>query len=50
MPLFQIWFHKILNHKASLIGGVLAIISLSLAHYAGFLMKVPLQIVAVAGG
>lgn len=50
VPLFQIWVHKILDHKASLIGGVLAIISLSLAHYAGFLMKVPLQIVAVAGG
>lgn len=32
-----------------MLGGVLAIISFSLAHYAGFLVKVPLQIVAVAG-
>lgn len=43
------WFHEAWHHKTSLIGGLLAIISLSLAHYAGFLMKVPLQIVAVAG-
>lgn len=40
---------EIWSHKASVLGGVLAIISLSIAHYAGFLMKVPLQIVAVAG-
>lgn len=43
------WLQEALHHKTSLIGGVLALISLSLAHYAGFLMKVPLQIVAVAG-
>ncbi|MYN09202.1 hypothetical protein [Pseudoduganella aquatica] len=43
------WFHEAWHHKTSVIGGILAIISLSLAHYAGFLMKVPLQIVAVAG-
>lgn len=43
------WFSEVWHHKASILGGVLAIISLSLAHYAGFLMNVPLQIVAVAG-
>lgn len=43
------WFHEAWHHKTSMLGGVLAIVSLSLAHYAGFLMKVPLQIVAVAG-
>ncbi|UMR31598.1 hypothetical protein MJ904_05105 [Massilia sp. MB5] len=43
------WLHEAWRHKASVVGGVLAIISLSLAHYAGFLIKVPLQIVAVAG-
>lgn len=42
--LMEVW-----HHKASVLGGVLAIISLSLAHYAGFLMKVPLQIISVAG-
>lgn len=42
--LYEAW-----HHKPSVFGGVLAILSLSLAHYAGFLMKVPLQIVAVAG-
>lgn len=44
------WVHQLLNHKTTIIGCILAIISLSLAHYAGFLMKVPLQIVSVAGG
>lgn len=43
------WIYEAWHHKTSLLGGVLAIVSLSLAHYAGFLMKVPLQIVAVAG-
>lgn len=43
------WLYEAWHHKASVLGGVLAIVSLSLAHYAGFLMKVPLQIVAVAG-
>jgi hypothetical protein len=43
------WFYGAWHHKTSVIGGILAVISLSLAHYAGFLMKVPLQIVAVAG-
>jgi len=43
------WLDEAWNHKTSLLGGFLAIVSLSLAHYAGFLMKVPLQIVAVAG-
>ncbi|OIN04576.1 hypothetical protein BFS86_20280 [Shewanella algae] len=37
------------EHKTSLIGVLLGILSLSLAHYAGFLMKVPVQIIAVAG-
>lgn len=37
------------RHKTSVLAGVLAIVSLSLAHYAGFLIEVPLQIVAVAG-
>lgn len=45
----RIWFYEMWHHKASVLGGVLAVISLSLAHYAGFLMNVPLQIVAVAG-
>lgn len=48
-PPGRTWFYEVWHHKASVLGGVLAIISLSLAHYAGFLMKVPLQIVAVAG-
>lgn len=43
------WLHEAWHHKTSVLGGALAIVSLSLAHYAGFLMKVPLQIVAVAG-
>jgi hypothetical protein len=43
------WLHEAWHHKTSVLAGVLAIVSLSLAHYAGFLMKVPLQIVAVAG-
>lgn len=43
------WLKEAWHHKTSVLGGVLAIVSLSLAHYAGFLMKVPLQIVAVAG-
>lgn len=48
-PPSRTWFYEVWQHKASLLGGVLAIFSLSLAHYAGFLMKVPLQIVAIAG-
>ncbi len=43
------WLHQVWRHKAALLTGVLGIVSLSLAHYAGFLIKVPLQIVAVAG-
>lgn len=43
------WLYETWRHKTSMLGGVLAIISLSLAHYAGFLMDVPLQIVSVAG-
>lgn len=43
------WLSEAWHHKSSLLGGALAVVSLSLAHYAGFLMKVPLQIVAVAG-
>ncbi len=43
------WLYEMRNHKASIVGGFLAIASFSLAHYAGFLIKVPLQIVAVAG-
>jgi|GEM_PF-838347 len=45
----QGWLHETWQRKTSLLSGALAILSLSLAHYAGFLMKVPLQIVAVAG-
>lgn len=41
--------HRIWHQKTSLLGAALAITSLSLGHYAGFLMNVPLQIVAVAG-
>jgi len=41
--------NELWHRKTSILGGALAIISLSLAHYAGFLLKVPLQIVAVAG-
>lgn len=43
------WISHLLRHKASVIGGIFAIISLSLSHYAGFLSNVPLQIVSVAG-
>lgn len=43
------WLHQIWKYKASFLAGSLAIVSLSLAHYAGFLMDVPLQIVAIAG-
>jgi len=43
------WLHQVWRHKAALLTGFLGIASLSLAHYAGFLIKVPLQIVAVAG-
>lgn len=43
------WFHQVWRHKTSILGGALAIGSLSLGHYAGFLANVPLQIVAVAG-
>lgn len=43
------WFYRVWANKTSVLGGVLAIVSFSLAHYAGFLMKVPLQIVSVAG-
>lgn len=43
------WLHEAWRHKASVVAGVLAIVSLSLAHYAGFLIDLPLQIVAVAG-
>lgn len=48
-PSGRSWLNAAWHHKASIFGGVLGLISLSLAHYAGFLMKVPLQIVAVAG-
>lgn len=48
-PSIRNWLYATWHHKTSLIGGILAIVSLSLAHYAGFLMLVPLQIVAVAG-
>lgn len=48
-PPGRTWLYEVWHHKASVLGGVLAVISLSLAHYAGFLMNVPLQIVAVAG-
>lgn len=44
------WIYQITKYKTSILGGIFAIISLSLSHYAGFLMKVPLQIVSVAGG
>ena len=37
------------NYKLSAIGGVFALASLSLAHYAGFLMVFPLPILAIAG-
>lgn len=43
------WFREVWHHKTSMLGGILAIVSLALAHYAGFLMNVPLQLVAVAG-
>ncbi len=43
------WLSEAWDYKTALLGGVLAIASLSLGHYAGFLMKVPLPIVAVAG-
>ncbi|CAB5721007.1 Uncharacterised protein [Delftia tsuruhatensis] len=43
------WFNEARTHKVPIVSGILAVISLSLAHYAGFLVKVPLQIVAVAG-
>lgn len=43
------WFRGVWHHKTSVLGGVLAIVSLALAHYAGFLMNVPLQLVAVVG-
>lgn len=43
------WIYEAWSRKTSVLGGILAVVSLSLAHYAGFLMKVPLQIVAVAG-
>ena len=43
------WLHEVWDRKTSVLAGMLAIVSLSLAHYAGFLMEVPLQIVAVAG-
>lgn len=49
LPPVRTYFYEMWQHKASLLGSILAIVSLSLAHYAGFLMKVPLQIVAVAG-
>ncbi len=50
LPLLtRIWPSKVWQHKGALISGFLAIVSLSLAHYAGFLMNVPLQIVSVAG-
>lgn len=48
-PPSRTWFYEVWHQKASIFGGILAIISLSLAHYAGFLINVPLQIVAVAG-
>lgn len=37
------------NQKSAVLIGVMALLSLSMAHYAGFLMSVPLSIVAVAG-
>lgn len=37
------------RHRLAILGGGLALVSLSLAHYAGFLFQVPSQIVAVAG-
>lgn len=40
----QLW-----HRKATLLVGFLAIMSLSLAHYAGFLFEVPHQLVAVVG-
>lgn len=43
------WLAEAWRHKTSVLTAVLALVSLSLAHYAGFLVKVPLQIVAVAG-
>jgi len=43
------WLNAAWHHKAPIFGGVLAVISLSLTHYAGFLMTFPPQVVAVAG-
>jgi hypothetical protein len=43
------WLREAWRHKASVIGGLLAAVSLSLAHYAGFLINLPMQILAVAG-
>lgn len=37
-------------HKGRVLTSLLAIASMSLAHYAGFVMELPLQIVAAAGG
>lgn len=48
-PPSRSWINELWRHKASIFGGLLAIVSLSLAHYAGFLVQVPLQIVAIAG-
>lgn len=45
----QSWLHAVWHHKTAIVGGTLAIVSLALAHYAGFLMNVPLQLVAVVG-
>lgn len=43
------WLNEAWNHKNSVLGGILALLSLSMAHYVGFSIHVPLQIVTVAG-
>ena len=53
MQFTYLFNQRILNqawtNKLSVIGGVFALASLSLAHYAGFLMVFPLPILAIAG-
>lgn len=43
------WVLEAWRQKATLASGLLTITSLSLAHYAGFMMAVPMQILAIAG-
>ena len=49
MDAFKGKLKNLYPNKGRVVGAVISVVSISLAHYAGFLSKVPLQIVAASG-